>query len=251
VSGCFAVDFSPTPEKISYILDACAAHRPWFNDNTWADKDLRRAAANAHLADCLVNGKIWEVWRGADLVGLGILNEVTPKVDAQCHFLFFDHTLADKRELCINLMRWSFERLELHRLSVEIPTYARALAKFVRKLGFRYEAEGRQPYQHKDERLEPLGLAKAYIGSRRYQATLYEGRWHDVLQLSLLREEFFKLHGQEQDQSRRPVENGADTGAAPTEHRLSAGVHEQPPAIHAEFRAADQQSSAADREPLG
>ena len=242
-AGCFAVDFAPTPEKLSYILDHAEQHRPWYDDFTWEDPTQRRALANRHLAHIAVTGRIWEVWRGAKIVGILSLGDVVARSDATCHLLFLDHVLADKKDLCINTMRWAFERLDLHRLSVEIPTYARALAKFARKLGFRYEAEGRQPYAHKDERLEPLGLAKAYIGSRRFQATLYNGSWHDVYLLSLLREEFFDLHGRtsqisdghsadiraaEQDQPRGPDEVGSSPRASGPEYRLPASILPQP-----------------------
>ena len=197
MSHIIATEFAPTPDKLQTILDACCDHRAWFSDFLWTDPVARREAARAHLATMFVHGKLWEVWnlQSSQLVGIIILGDIVYRTDATCHFIFFDRQLANKRDLCISLMRWAFEHMDLHRLSVEIPTYARALTKFARKLGFRYEAEGREPYQHKDERLEPLGLAKAYVGSRKYRATLYEGSWHDLLCLSLLREEFDALYG--------------------------------------------------------
>lgn len=189
----------PTPDTIHQIVEHCNDHRPWFADHLW-NAPNRRAITTTHVAklyaDMLAGqGMLWGVWRDADIVGIINLGDIVPHTDAICHFIFFDHRLADKRDLCVSAMRWAFDRFDLHRLSVEIPTYARALVKFARKLGFRYEAEGRKPYTHKDERLEPLGLVQAYIGSRHYRANLYEGEWHDALLLSLLREEFDALYG--------------------------------------------------------
>lgn len=186
--------FVPTPEIVSAVVEHCSQHRPWFSDWAWENPD-RRAITTTHIAKLYAEmqrgeGFLWSIWRGADLVGIINIRDTEYRTNASCHFIFFDRRLADKRDLCLALIAWCFDKLELHRLSVEIPTYARALVKFARKLGFRYEAENRQPYTHKDERLEPLGLAKAYIGSRRFQATLYEGQWHDALLLSLFREEF-------------------------------------------------------------
>lgn len=260
---------SPTPETIHTIIEHCCQHRAWFSDYLW-DAPNRREITSAHIARMYYDmtqerAALWGVWRDSEIVGILHIGDIVPRTDAKCHFVFFDHKLADKRDLCVATMRWCFDKLDLHRLSVEIPTYARALAKFARKLGFRYEAEGREPYTHKDERLEPLGLAKAYVGSRRFASTLYEGNWHDQLCLSILREEFDELYGRSTRDQRslegeavldpeapaprpEPVRAGPDAPA--TEQRLPERLPQES-AEHHESVAADLVAATANRRPLG
>ena len=187
------------PLKLLHILDKVCDHRPWFNDYQWEDVDLRYRIARKYLADGIMNGKLWEVHalqedKPSELVGIILANQVNYYMDALCHFIFFDHKLASKRQLCIEMMRWGFENFELHALRLEIPTYAHALVAWARrKLGFRYEAEARSLSWPKDAK--PLKLKDAELGSRKFQATLYEGSWHDVLLLSITKEEFKERHG--------------------------------------------------------
>jgi hypothetical protein len=72
-----------------------------------------------------------------------------------------------------------FESIPLEVLRVELPLYAAALLKFLRKqLGFRYEAE------------RVTDAATAARTSRKHKATLYKGNWQDALLLSVTRDEF-------------------------------------------------------------
>jgi hypothetical protein len=151
------------PERFHYIVEQCCEHRPWFDDYTWEDPALKRTAVIGYLVDAFSNGRLWEVFDGGKL--------------------------ANKRMLCLNGMRWAFGHLDLHRLSIEVPTYARALANFARKkLGFRYEAESRSFSWPQNAKALTVRLAE--LGSRKHQATLYKGSWHDVLLLSITNEEF-------------------------------------------------------------
>ena len=191
-----AVPFSPMPqEKYLAIVDKCLAHRPWFPDSVWdSGPEYVRQAVHAHLADAFNNGKIWEVWRGGDLVGILLVNELVPFQDGRCHFLFFDNSLADKFQLCFNLMGWCFDHVPVEVLRVEIPTYARALLKFVRRLGFRYEAEGRKFSWPQDGK--PLSADEAKLGSRKHRAITYKGEPCDVLLLSVTADEYRQLKEQ-------------------------------------------------------
>jgi hypothetical protein len=185
-----AVPFTPSPpEKYSHIVEKCVAHRPWFSDQIWdSGPEYVRTAVHAHLADAFNNGKIWEVWRGSALVGILLVNELVPFQDGRCHFLFFDNTLSDKFQLCFNLMGWCFDHIPVDVLRVEIPTYARALLKFVRKLGFRYEAEDR-PFSW-PQNGRRLSADEAKLGSRKHHAITYKGESCDVLLLSITAGEY-------------------------------------------------------------
>jgi len=184
---CFAVPFQPYPAKLEYILDALCVHRPWFPDALWNDPVIRRQAASRRLAEWLVDGVVWEAYRGDQLVGILGIDRVVPRHEAYCHFVFVDRKLNDKVDLCLSLMGWCFKALDLHILRIEIPTYARVLARFARKkLQFRYEAEHRQLSWPPGPGLD---AKQAELGSRKYHGQYYEGRWHDLLLLSLTREE--------------------------------------------------------------
>lgn len=189
-----AVPFQPHPAKLEQILDKVCLHRPWFSDYNWDPPERRREAAAQHLgqiyADMLQDkAMLWEVWREAQLVGIISLTDIRHRLDCQSHFIFFDRKLSDKVGLCFDVMEFGFEIYGLEAIRIEIPTYAIALAKWARKkLGFRYEAEGRQPSWPVGAR--PLSEAQAILGSRKHRAVLYEGSWSDALLLSITREEF-------------------------------------------------------------
>jgi len=198
-AGVFAKPWEYDPPRWTQLLDAVGDHRPWFRDEIWEDPAKRRQAAANLIVDALTNGRVWEVFAGQTLVGVVIVNQVDFNNTAQCHFVFFDHTLANKRQLCLNLMAWLFDEWHLETLRVEVPTYARSLAHWVhKKLGFRYEAEARD-LQGSSERLT---RRQAELGSRKYRTTQYKGEWHDGLLLSITRQEFDDFYGRHEPHAR-------------------------------------------------
>jgi len=163
-------------------------YKPWYSDDIWLSGEAyRRALVLARLSN--PESRSWEVYRGDDLVGLLHADHIVPKQDCTCHFVFFDHMLVDKRQLCLNTMAWLFEHEQLHVLRVDIPTYAAKLLGFLRKaLGFRFEAEQRNFSW--PSTATPLTADAAKLGSRRHAAILHGGVWHDLLQLSVTVDEF-------------------------------------------------------------
>ena len=128
MSTCIAVPFLPTPvEKLAQIVNKCCEHKPWFSQFDWEKGEAhRRTMVIARLSN--TESKTWEVYRDGDIVGLLHADQITPRVDARAHFIFFDHQLVDKRALCQSTMAWLFEHYDLHMIRVEIPTYAAKLA---------------------------------------------------------------------------------------------------------------------------
>jgi RimJ/RimL family protein N-acetyltransferase len=185
-----AEPFTFTPNSWTELLDKVVSVRHWFDDLTWKDPQVRRKAAAAYLVDAIHNGMLWEVRRGVDLVGIILVNQVHYGITAYGHFIFFDRQLTNKRQLCLAVMAKCFEHLAVETLRVEVPTYAHALIKWLRKkLGFRYEAEARPLFGTTKRLTED----EAALGSRKYRAVLYEGQWHDAVLLSLTRTEFANL----------------------------------------------------------
>lgn len=193
MSDIIAVPFDPLPiEKFEKIVTASCQHRPWFDDLVWDDPQTRREAVIAYLSDAHNYGKLFEVWKDQELLGIILFNELVPFRDVRCHFVFYDSKLGDKAQLCLNIMGWAFAQLPVEVLRVEIPGYASALLKFVRRtLGFKFEAEDRDfSWPAKAPRLT---ADEAKLGSRKYHATQYKGVWHDVMLLSLSADEFRTL----------------------------------------------------------
>lgn len=186
---CIAIPFTAwPPEKLALIVSKCCEHKPWFSQHDWETGEAhRRALVIGRLSDG--HSKSWEVYRGKDLVGLLTADEIVPEQDCKAHFLFFDHELRSKRQLCLNTMAWLFEHYHLHAIRVQIPTYAAKLTGFVRKaLGFRYEAEQRT-FSWPSSAL-PLDADVAKLGSRLHHAIFHDGAWCDLLLLSVTDDEF-------------------------------------------------------------
>lgn len=198
------------PTKLTYILDRLVEH-----ETEWSDfQKARREIAAARLAEAWTapdRTRILEVWRLPDsdggtyqLVGLIAFTEIVVGLQASLHPVFFDGKLRNalgKRDLLLRSMDWAFATFQLHRLSMELPDSAFALVDFARKkLGFRFEGEGRtikvrraQDYGHLKRRswqsVTPTA-SQAEMGSRRHQALLKHGQWHDILLLSVTADEF-------------------------------------------------------------
>lgn len=211
----------PYAEVMEAILDGCADHRHWYSDLLWDQgPQARRTFASRYLADAYVNGRVWDVWHGDAICGIFILNRVQPGLDAYAHFLFFDHELRNKRELCRVAMRQTFadDTLALHALRVEVPAHMGSLAGFLRKaLGFKFEAE---------RRLSDPALAKK--ASQRHDATLYLGSWENVLMLSITREEF-QLYERSLNNSRTSLDSPDRISRGPDSPVLAVAPPESSP----------------------
>ena len=191
-ANVFARPFEFDYARWSDLLTKIAEHRPWYDDNIWEDPELRKNVATAHLAKAMQHGKLWEVFRGAELIGILLVERLNYGRSGTCHFVFFDRQLANKRQLCLNTMRHLFEVDDLEVLRTEIPTYAKALANWTRKkLGFRWESESRILTGTSKQ----LSADDAALGSRKFHAMKYKDEWHDLLLLSITREEFQEIHG--------------------------------------------------------
>lgn len=176
------------PTKNTRILDHLCAHPGWISVPT-ADEAERRVLYAQLLVD--PDNQVWEVWRGAELVGILYLSQITG-VDALLHFTFLDHNLIGKRRLLRRFLTQCFED-GFQRLSMQIPVFVPQLLHFARRaLGFRFEGE----IACQGHQLTPrLGIENPQVwiakwGSRREQAHWHNGEWHDVHLLRLLKSEW-------------------------------------------------------------
>jgi len=185
----------------------------------------RRILIASILSDPL--NRVWLVWQSGSLIGCLILTHIIPKIDAQCHFVFFDRTLFGRRTLLWNLMGKVFQEYDLQRLTVEVPEYLTPLYKFVRKkLMFRLEGEPTASVHPLTEKIKTA--VKPYVkdgtewvarlGSRRERACLNPETqtWTDMIRLRLLRSEYEQeAHASRATESLDPA--GSPGGSPPAD----------------------------------
>lgn len=139
--------------KSHLLLGRLSAHKHYFTDYTRGCsgecegfcKNLipsctrvkHRVAAALLAKDAMV----WEVWKNEagkiDFCGILRLSEIEPGCTAKAHYMFFDSRLKEKTNILLAWKEFVFGRLGLHRVTVEVPADAFALAKHaVKYLGF-------------------------------------------------------------------------------------------------------------------
>lgn len=158
--------------KAQVLVRRCAAHEAFFSDYMRGCDGVcqglcRNKPECAGVIQAVVKtlGKpdtvLWEVWRQdgsqpVDFVGILRLSEYVPGCNAKAHYFFFDGRLKDKTALLQAWKAWAFGELGLHRVTIEVPAYAKALAAHAEKnLGFVHEGVMRD-------------------------AILWRGDWHDI-----------------------------------------------------------------------
>lgn len=152
--GYQAIPFTPTPERaaiVSKLMRSIMQFETIFSDYSRACDDACGACADCER--CLLaisymlskpDSRSWEIWSTDDtpeLVGIMVLTRVTPGVDAEAHYAFFDGRLHGKDAIIEEMIQWVFEDHDdwhaLKRLTIAIPDYAFALARHATKrLGF-------------------------------------------------------------------------------------------------------------------
>lgn len=110
-------------------------------------------------------------WVVDDFVGVFYMNKIEPAVDASLHYAFFDRRMNGRIDLCFEMLRFIFDKYQLRRVSVEIPTYSSPHTSYITEnvIGFRYEG-------------------------RKRSSRFYANKWFDVKYYGLLRHEFDKLY---------------------------------------------------------
>lgn len=181
--------FRGDPAKNVLILDQLCA-RP-----EWTVAPLSPEAMRVNYAANLTHPahRIYEVWRGGQLVGILTLTRVVPGLEAVLHFVFFDGNLTGKRRLLRHFISTCFRDHGFRRLVMQVPEPVETLIRFARvKLGFRFEGEtGVSDHPA----LARLGMDNPQVwvarqGSKKEQAHWHDGRWVDVVNLRLLASEW-------------------------------------------------------------
>ena len=172
--------FDGDPLKNVHILDALVAH-PDLLDYPMEPQEARQFWAGVLMNPTHV---VFEAWQDGSVVGIILLTRIVPHVDAVLTFVFTDKNLVGKRKLLTNFIRFCFDELGFHRLSMEVPEGAR-VERFARKvLGFSLEGESRPRNPELPKSLTDNFVARQ--GSRREQCRWDGENWTDVVMLRLL-----------------------------------------------------------------
>jgi hypothetical protein len=172
-----AAQLSEVAWKANIIVRRCAAHEAFFSDyirgcagackGVCKDASPQCNEAKAAVVHTLMkpDSLLWEVWDGIDLVGILRLSEVVPKCNAKAHYFFFDGKMRDRTPLLQAWKQWAFKEAGLHRVTIEVPAYAKALAMHAHKyLGF--------GGQFRQGRFTVEGVLK--------DAIKWRSKWHDI-----------------------------------------------------------------------
>lgn len=148
-----------TIERLHFYYDKLREFPTLFNSWVTSEEEFYNSfLGHGPDGELVAKGLIWEV----DDVGLFFLTELIPGQDGLGHFTFWDRRTRGREELLREMIRFVFQFLKLHRITVEIPLYtAPWLPRFVEKVGFVKEG-------------------------RKREAALYEGQWFDVNIYSIL-----------------------------------------------------------------
>jgi hypothetical protein len=139
----------------------------------------------------LTTEKVWELWnkvRGLDAIfsddtrydpvefsknllkdaiileveggGFMSLSDLHPGTYAEAHLTFWDRHLSPRRDLIRECLLWAFMFFDLQRIEVVIPSFARAIRRFLKeKLGFIEEGILRKRSKYKGEAIDQIVLA--------------------------------------------------------------------------------------------
>lgn len=185
-------EYTQAAWKANVIIRKCAAHESFFTDYIRGcggkcsgfcrnlDDNCAKAQAAVIRALTAPDVMTWECWsRGdevdevVDFIGILRLSHIKLGCDAKAHYYFFDGKLRDKLEILESWNDWVFSDHPgwpaIHRITIEIPEHAFALARHAMKLGF----GGDFTHRIKDFEINVEGVKQ--------KAILWRGKWWDEL----------------------------------------------------------------------
>lgn len=135
-----ATDEYMGPEKIAQLWSVFSQHDVLFTDYT-------NGKFEPFLLNLMNPRSIWVEMFDTDVdapVGVMMVTNVIINFDAEGHFAVWNSQARGKEELCLMMMRYCFERYNLHRMTAKIVPYMRGTIRFAKRLGFVEEGEMRE-----------------------------------------------------------------------------------------------------------
>lgn len=150
--------YQPTVQSVDFLWREAAKYEFLFSDATLGDPErfvqyLLSPGVMIFLVSC-----------EEEPVGILYADQVREGIDARVHYLFWDRHPKGRQRLLLTAMRWFLDTFELHRFNMEIPVYAFAALRRMKKMGIRIEG-------------------------RRRQGIFFRGKWQDLLLFGVTRSE--------------------------------------------------------------
>jgi hypothetical protein len=152
-----------TPAKIKFLWDKLSNISGLWDDYTKGD-------FNKFLRVLEQPNSVW--YEMEDGNGILYLTNIIPGLSASAHFVYWDRKLRVREEFTKDCLRFAVSVLNLEKINVYLPDYAKAAIHFAQKLGFKRE-----------------GRIRAW--------SYFDGRLFDEFIFGITREEVFdvRVHG--------------------------------------------------------
>lgn len=129
--------FQATPQNVNFLWEQAGKHDFLFSDMTRGDPSR---FVNYLLSPSVL---IFLVRQEEEPIGLVYADLLRPYIDARAHYLFWDNKHAGRQRILLTVMRWFMEEFKIPRLNMEVPDYAFAALRRLRKMGVRIEGRRR------------------------------------------------------------------------------------------------------------
>lgn len=113
-------------------------------DPLFSDKEMRKP--EVFLDEFLSNNSLILTTKE----GFVLLDNIIPDLRGEVHFSFFDKRLSGREEMMREVLLWFFLTYNLKRIETFIPSYAKAVERFLLKVGLKKEGVLRDRVFHKD-----------------------------------------------------------------------------------------------------
>lgn len=134
-------------EKLDQLYKRLSKFDTLFNDYIGNSFEgfLRVFLYQTFSGEIRPTGLIWEV----DDVGIFLLTDITPGVEAKVHFTFWDGRLRGREFLTREMCAYVMKEYQLHKLIAEIPLYSRPANSFAERVGLKWEGRLREAIRYK------------------------------------------------------------------------------------------------------
>jgi len=151
-------DLTLSMDKLNRIWRMLKRSRTLFSDLTINDVPNFIAVVTSE------NSLWFEVRENNVLIGIVWFGEMHQVTDCLGHMVFFDRRPAEKKQVCVLIVKWMFSNFPLERISVNVPVIYDRTLSLLRTIGFTTE------------------------GKKRH-ASLIGGKWQDHILYGITREE--------------------------------------------------------------
>lgn len=121
-----------------YILDAAAVVQLWFRLSQFPVLFASPQQSNFKNFVRMIQDE-YSVMLRIDDVGLILVTDIVPGVEARMHLSFWDSKLSGREPIVRETIKWITEILNVRRVSVPVRADARAMKSFLERVGLYFE----------------------------------------------------------------------------------------------------------------